>query len=388
MAAQNNNTPTVIDSSSVFYIHPSDASVNQLVSVKFNGNGYNNWKRSMMLMLSVKNKLSFVNGTVVVPVPGTDEYKAWERCNDLVISWILFNLDETIACSVLFLKTARDIWKDLEDRFGYASITQIYSLEQTLSELTQGQQSVSEFYTKMKTLWDSIDDTQPLPVCVCPTTTCTCNLTGKIHQMQQTQRVLQFLMKLNDHFSAVRANILMMNPLPSLTQAYRIVAQEETHKEISQNTAVDSLAFATERKYHSQGQAQTVRPQIFNNSQRSGSFTGNFKRPAKPQNNYYCTHCKMAWHSLERCFKIHGFPPNFKGNKDKRVAAMAHNQQDITDASDVQNLNTNQLSTEQYQQLMELLGKHSISENKKENTISGHALLAGPFAERSTTASW
>ncbi|XP_074374270.1 uncharacterized protein LOC141714664 [Apium graveolens] len=242
MAAQNNNTPTVIDSSSVFYIHPSDASVNQLVSVKFNGNGYNNWKRSMMLMLSAKNKLSFVNGTVVVPVPSTDEYKAWERCNDLVISWILFNLDETIAHSVLFLKTARDIWKDLEDRFGYASITQIYSLEQTLSELTQGQQSVSEFYTKMKTLWDSIDDTQPLPVCVCPTTACTCNLTGKIHQMQQTQRVLQFLMKLNDRFSAVRANILMMNPLPSLTQAYRIVAQEETHKEISQNTAVDSLA--------------------------------------------------------------------------------------------------------------------------------------------------
>ncbi|XP_074374407.1 uncharacterized protein LOC141714809 [Apium graveolens] len=111
MAAQNNtqNTAIVIDSSSVFYIHPLDAGVNQLVYVKFNGNGYNNWKRSMMLMLSAKNKLSFVNGTIVVPILGTDEYKTWERCNDLVISWILFNLDETIAHSVFFLKTARDI---------------------------------------------------------------------------------------------------------------------------------------------------------------------------------------------------------------------------------------------------------------------------------------
>ncbi|XP_074359776.1 uncharacterized protein LOC141699868 [Apium graveolens] len=162
MAATQNTNQNDVNSSSVYYVHPSDANVNQLVSVKFNGNGYNNWKRSMMLMLSAKNKLSFVNGTVVVPVPGTDEYKAWERCNDLVISWILYYLDETNARSVLFLKSTRDIWKDLEDRFGYASITQIYSLEQQLSELTQGQQSVSEFYTKIKTLWDSIDDTQPL----------------------------------------------------------------------------------------------------------------------------------------------------------------------------------------------------------------------------------
>lgn len=87
----------------------------------------------MMLSLSAKNKLCFVNGTIIVPDVGSTDYKAWERCNDLVISWILYNLDETIARSVLFLKTAREIWKDLEDRFGYASITQIYSLEQKLS---------------------------------------------------------------------------------------------------------------------------------------------------------------------------------------------------------------------------------------------------------------
>ncbi|XP_074342054.1 uncharacterized protein LOC141679452 [Apium graveolens] len=123
MAATQNTTQNVVDSSSVYYVHPSDANVNQLVSVKFNGNGYNNWKGSMMLMLFAKNKLSFVNGTIFVPVPGTDEYKAWERCNNLVISWIMYNLDEMIARNMLLLKSVRDIWKDLEDRFGSASIT-------------------------------------------------------------------------------------------------------------------------------------------------------------------------------------------------------------------------------------------------------------------------
>lgn len=102
------------DPTSVYYIHPSDASTTQLVSVKFAGVGFHNWKRSMMLTLSAKNKLGFVNGSIEVPDVTSVEYKYSKRCNDLVISWILFNLDESIAKSVLFLQTARDIWEDIE----------------------------------------------------------------------------------------------------------------------------------------------------------------------------------------------------------------------------------------------------------------------------------
>lgn len=85
----------------------SDASSTQLVSVTFDGNGFNNWKRSRMLILSAKNKIGFVDGTVSIPEENTSEYKYRSRCNDLVISWIIFNLDENIARSVLFLPTAR-----------------------------------------------------------------------------------------------------------------------------------------------------------------------------------------------------------------------------------------------------------------------------------------
>ena len=47
-----------------------------------------------------------------------------------MISLLLFNLDEVIAKSVLFLRTIKDIWDDLEERFGYASMAQVYALEQ------------------------------------------------------------------------------------------------------------------------------------------------------------------------------------------------------------------------------------------------------------------
>ncbi|KAI4351369.1 hypothetical protein L6164_005741 [Bauhinia variegata] len=43
----------------------------------------------------------------------------------------------------------------------------------------------------------------------------------------------QFLMGLNDSFSATQGHILMMSPLPSVNQAYAILVHEEKQKEIS-----------------------------------------------------------------------------------------------------------------------------------------------------------
>lgn len=71
------------DPSSVYYIHPSDVSSAQLVSVKFDGNGFNKRKRSMMLTLSAKNKLGFVDGSVSILDLTSLEYKFWSRCYDL-----------------------------------------------------------------------------------------------------------------------------------------------------------------------------------------------------------------------------------------------------------------------------------------------------------------
>lgn len=79
----------------------------------------------------------------------------------------MFNLDEVIAKSVLFLKTANDIWDDLEDRCDYALMPQVHSLEQHLLENTQGINSVSEFLTKIETVWDGISDPNSLPYCTC-----------------------------------------------------------------------------------------------------------------------------------------------------------------------------------------------------------------------------
>ncbi|XP_057520888.1 uncharacterized protein LOC130801137 [Amaranthus tricolor] len=231
----------------VYYIHPSNTA-SKLMTDVFDGTSYIDWQESILLSLSTKNKLGFIDGSLPKP-PATDHtYKAWCRCNDLVKSWLLASVDKTVGRSVRFKKTAADVWTDLAERFGQPSSTLLYSLQKKLLLLEQGSDSISEFYTKIMAIWDEIDNQDPLAICAC--NNCICATGRKNLKSQQDSRVMMFLMKLNDDYVQARTNILMMNELPSLGSAYRFCVQEERHKEIKQvvSSSHESLAFAADRR--------------------------------------------------------------------------------------------------------------------------------------------
>lgn len=220
------------DPSSHYYLHPSDNPGVKLVSIKFDGTGYNDWKRSFLISLSAKNKCGFVDGTIVKPDATDPCFKAWERCNSMMISWILGVLDQNLARSVLYFKSAREIWVNLEERYGQASGTLLFSLQQSMYEMKQGNDTISGYYRKMKMLWDQLDDVDPLQICSCAN--CTCGITTKLMKSQEDMKLIEFLMKLNNGFEMIRGNILVMNPLPYISHAHRMLMQEENHKKVNQ----------------------------------------------------------------------------------------------------------------------------------------------------------
>ncbi|XP_021855858.2 uncharacterized protein [Spinacia oleracea] len=338
------------DPASIFYIHPSDANSVQLISFKFNGEGYTSWKRSMLLALSAKNKIGFVDGSIEKPDPGTLECKAWDRCNDLVCSLILCNLDEIISKSVMFLKSARAIWIDLEERFVFASMAQIYSLEQKLSEISQGNKTVSEFFTEIKSIWDAIEEAHPMPYFTC--NNCTCNVTKKFFQRQQEKMVMQFMMKLTDQYATIRGNVLMVPELPKVSEAYRLFAQEERRQEVSHtNNSSKPVAFAAEKRRFG-GDNWNNR----NKSQATGyQRTSANNKQGRTGANYLCTNCQIPGHSIERCFKIIGYPPGFQ-YREHRTAALSHdNHSDVEPPPLPKPEATPTITVDQYQQLMSLL---------------------------------
>lgn len=104
--------------SSIYYLHPSDHAGSKLVSIPFDGTGYSDWKRSMLISLTAKSKMSFVDGTLPEPSSSSPDHKAWIRCNNMVIGWLIASMDRLIAKSIMYCGTAREIWSELEERFG------------------------------------------------------------------------------------------------------------------------------------------------------------------------------------------------------------------------------------------------------------------------------
>lgn len=238
------------DPSSPYYIHPSDNPGMKLVTLKFDGTSYSDWKRSMLISLTAKNKIGFVDGTIEKPDVADANYRVWDRCNSMLISWFLGVLDQDIARSVLYFTTAREIWLNLEERFGQASGTLLYSLTQSLYEIRQGNDSVSSYYTKIKMIWDQLDSIDTIPVCNCAN--CTCHITTKLLKSQEDRRLIDFLMKLNDGYEVIRGSIFVMSPLPSISHAYRLIMQEENHMKLYQgsHTVDETVALAANRRFN------------------------------------------------------------------------------------------------------------------------------------------
>ncbi|KAI3820683.1 hypothetical protein L1987_08231 [Smallanthus sonchifolius] len=124
-----------MDSSNPLFLHSSDHPGLLLVSIVFDGSAFGSWKRVMSIALSAKNKLGFVDGTVVRPT-SSPNLELWKRCNDMVISWILNTLSSDISYS-------------------------------SLSAISQGNDDVATYFTKIKSIWDEINEIEPIPPFTC-----------------------------------------------------------------------------------------------------------------------------------------------------------------------------------------------------------------------------
>ncbi|XP_070008714.1 uncharacterized protein [Nicotiana sylvestris] len=109
----------MIDSTHSYYLYPSDYPGMNLVSSAFDGKGYGGWRRAVIIALSAKNKLRFINGTLIIPKADSAIQQTWDRCNDMVLSWLLNSLSKEIAESVLYSQSVRIYevtWKTDLDR--------------------------------------------------------------------------------------------------------------------------------------------------------------------------------------------------------------------------------------------------------------------------------
>ena len=242
------------------------------------------------MALDAKSKLCFVDGSVTVSMAVTPLEKiAWSKNNSMISSWILNSVSPHITASVIYRNTTMEVWNSLRNRFSQANGPRISQLQKMISTIMQGDSTVTTYFTNLQASWDQLLNLRPSPSCSCGR--CICGVNDKIMLFNHQDALMQFLNGLNEAFSQVRTQILMMEPSPSIDKAFSLVIQEERQRALGFNgggVSVDSTALA-------------VKVQGFNQR-------GKNKGKGRP----ICSHCGKLGHFMEKCYKLVGFPPGYK----------------------------------------------------------------------------
>ena len=91
------------------------------------------------------------------------EGHAWERCNSMVIASLHNVIDKSLHGSIAYAETAKELWSDLKDRYSQSNEIRIHQLKREITLANQGGQSVTVYFTKLKTLWDELGAYFALP---------------------------------------------------------------------------------------------------------------------------------------------------------------------------------------------------------------------------------
>ncbi|XP_049393383.1 uncharacterized protein LOC125857784 [Solanum stenotomum] len=133
-------------------------------------------------------------------------------------------MTKEISDSVGYVNDSAELWKVLEDRYDHANGLKIYEIQKEINNLTQGILDITAYYTRMKKLGEELSTLNLRSQC---DSLCISGAEDIINKAEQDRLLIQFLIGLNEVYSAVRGNILTMNPLPSMAQAFSILIQEE-----------------------------------------------------------------------------------------------------------------------------------------------------------------
>ncbi|KAJ9546309.1 hypothetical protein OSB04_018852 [Centaurea solstitialis] len=213
-----------LDFGDPLYLHPSDTSGTPILNFKLSGTeNYKVWSCAMSLALETKNKLGFVDGTCVKPTDNEVLAKQWDRCNSVVLSWILGSVVEELFLGQVFSKVASTVWSELKETYDKVDGSVTFNLYQKINSITQAGGSVSDYYHKLNAYWRQFDALVKLP-------NCTCNASVEFSKHTQLIKLMQFLMGLDDVYLPIRSSILTTEPLPSVKTAFSLVSREESHR--------------------------------------------------------------------------------------------------------------------------------------------------------------
>ncbi|CAM8953513.1 unnamed protein product [Rhodiola kirilowii] len=379
---------TAVTSDDPYFVSSHELSGSSIVSKVLDGQeNYAVWKRSMEIALSGRYKLGFIEGKYLKP-DDTVMAARWQRCNDVVMAWLINSVSEKIVGEILHAKDAMAAWQILEASYAGTNLARKSKLQRELGNLVQGELSVAMYKRKLESLWQELDG---LKVSKC-TNVGKCACCKQADEDCKGDRVIKFLMGLNDEYASVRTHVFSLSEVPKFSTIYGLALSEEASRKARQTGKAEASALAvqTDQANNSQftnnqgGQMRQYNNNYNNQMRGKDSGRGGFGR-GKPR--LFCSHYQMPGHLKENCYKLIGYPENYRANRNTssntsgnsstggrhNVNAASNNNSEGNTRDNVASKFTN----EQLEQILALFKGNSISEKTNNQVNMAHVHMAG-----------
>ncbi|KAJ0735667.1 putative RNA-directed DNA polymerase [Helianthus annuus] len=327
------------------YLHPSDSSALTIVNLKLKGTeNYSVWSSAMKLALEAKNKFGFINGKCEKPKDNDVLAAQWDRCNSVVLTWLLNSVSEELFLGQVFSKLASEVWTDLKETYDKVDGSVVYDLYKRINCISQNGSSVAEYYNKLTTMWKQFDAMVQLP-------SCSCQAAKDYNDFSTLIKLMQFLTGLDDVYQPVRTQLLTREPFPSVKAAYALISREESHRLSSSGSKSQSVSFVAKSN------------QNFD-SRRRNNFRGS-------NSNLKCTNCNMIGHTVDRCFEIIGYPPGMRkrssGTFGRNNSGNNANKSSVSTGPSSSAVSALPFTSEQIAKLISLVGDKPEGDQVKSN---------------------
>ncbi|XP_058779929.1 uncharacterized protein LOC131653686 [Vicia villosa] len=291
----------------------------------------------------------------------------------MVLAWIHCSISESIATFVLWIENVVYVWRNLQIRFSQGDIFRVSDIREDLYKFRQGNLDVSNYFTQIRVMWDELEAYRPITTCSCAIP-CSCGALGSVRKYREQDYVIRFLKGLDKKFTQSKTHIMMMNPLPNISQAIALIIQQERELNSSQSAISNSTGSEELTALHLNAASGHNSSKTSNNSfkGKSNGYGGN------KSHNRVCTHYGRTNHTFEICFLKHGYSHGFRG-KEKSHTSNAQSQYvasvETGQASPGQQSTQSMLgfTQEQYQSILELI--QQSKPNPKANSISTSPLV-------------
>ncbi|XP_071709370.1 uncharacterized protein [Rutidosis leptorrhynchoides] len=192
-------------------------------------------------------------------------------------------------------------------------------------------------------------------------------------------------MGLNDCYMNVKSNLLLRDPLPDVKTAYSVLSREESHRGLtnSENKPQTSVFLAQTNSHITSSNNAVSDSNVqrkgnqtnFSNGNNSNNFSNNNRAALNP--NYKCTKCHKIGYTVDKCYKIVGFPPGWKEKPFNKFHKNSANHSSLSEDTGSGSGNNMNLPNEQMMKLLSLINEKSGPEIASGNMAGASQHMTG-----------